>query len=90
MADDLRAIVEAGNAKFMELYNAGDVKGVSHLYTKECRLYPPGTNGATFAGYEQIEGFWAAGTFIRFHSIPSSSIYNSILSRTHVLFFRIF
>ncbi|XP_070576280.1 uncharacterized protein [Ptychodera flava] len=40
--NSLRAAIVAQEAKHEELYNAGDAKGVSELYTEDCQFMRPG------------------------------------------------
>lgn len=60
---DLKATIEKNNTKFEETYNRGDAKGVADLYTEKGRLYPPGADGKTFEGKDQIAAFWEAGSY---------------------------
>ncbi|XP_070574925.1 uncharacterized protein [Ptychodera flava] len=41
--NSLRAAIVAQEAKHEELYDAGDAKGVSELYTEDCQFMRPGT-----------------------------------------------
>jgi uncharacterized protein (TIGR02246 family) len=39
-----RAEIEAGNAKWMELFNKGDFDGIASLYTEDAVAFPPGSS----------------------------------------------
>ncbi|XP_070574927.1 uncharacterized protein [Ptychodera flava] len=41
--NSLRAAIVAQETKLEELYNAGDAKGVSELFTEDCQFMNPGT-----------------------------------------------
>jgi uncharacterized protein (TIGR02246 family) len=50
--------IEAANAKFMELFSAGDAAGLTALYTEDAMILPP--NADFVKGTEAIQGFWQA------------------------------
>ena len=50
--------IEAANAKFMELFSAGDAAGLAALYTEDGMILPP--NSDFVKGTEAIQGFWQA------------------------------
>jgi ketosteroid isomerase-like protein len=37
-------VIQALNDRFMEFYKNNDMKGLSELYTEDCKLMPPGTD----------------------------------------------
>ena len=40
-------VIQALNDRFMEFYKNNDMKGLSELYTEDCKLMPPGTDVLT-------------------------------------------
>ena len=52
-ADDVRAAIEAGNAKFMADYAAGDTKALALAYTEDAVMLPP--DATRVAGHAAIE-----------------------------------
>jgi uncharacterized protein (TIGR02246 family) len=55
-ADDVRAAIEAGNAKFMADYAAGDTKALALAYTEDAVMLPP--DATRVAGHAAIEALW--------------------------------
>jgi uncharacterized protein (TIGR02246 family) len=55
---DLRAEIEAQNAKFMAAAKRGDAQSIAALYTEQAWLLPP--NAPMIQGKADIEAFWAA------------------------------
>ena len=55
-ADDVRAAIEAGNAKFMADYAAGDTKALALAYTEDAVMLPPDATRVT--GHTAIEALW--------------------------------
>jgi uncharacterized protein (TIGR02246 family) len=51
-----KAEIEAGNAKWIELFNKGDFAGVASLYTEDATVFPPGA--AMVKGREAIGALW--------------------------------
>ena len=51
-----RAEIEAVNAKWIDLFNKGDVAGVASLYTDDATAFPPGS--AMVKGRAAIEAMW--------------------------------
>lgn len=56
-ADDLSAMIKAGNAKWDSAFNSGDAAAVAKLYTGDAQVLPPGQ--APVNGAEGIEKFFA-------------------------------
>lgn len=56
LADDARSAIEAANATFMEVFLAGDAKGVANLYTEDAQVIAPGAPVAE--GREAIAAMW--------------------------------
>lgn len=55
-AEDVRAAIEAANAKFMTDYAAGDVKALAAAYTEDAVMLPP--DATRVAGHAAIEALW--------------------------------
>jgi ketosteroid isomerase-like protein len=55
--DPVRDAVEAANESFIERFVAGDMRGVSQLYTEDACVIAPGTPRA--CGREAIAAFWS-------------------------------
>jgi uncharacterized protein (TIGR02246 family) len=55
-AEDVRAAIEAGNAKFMADYAAGDTKALALAYTEDAVMLPP--DATRVAGQTAIEALW--------------------------------
>ncbi len=58
-AEDIKAQIEAANAKFVQIFEAGDAAGVAARYTKDGQVLAPGSD--TVSGTAAIEAFWKAG-----------------------------
>ena len=55
-AEDLRAVMEADNARWLAAYNSRDTAAFPAMYTKDAVVLPPGAQPAT--GREAIGQFW--------------------------------
>jgi uncharacterized protein (TIGR02246 family) len=55
-AQDIRASVEAGNAKWDAAFNKKDAAGLTALYTADAKLLPPAK--VVVSGSGEIEKFW--------------------------------
>jgi len=55
-ADDVRAAIEAQNAKFGEAVRAGDTAAIGTLYSEDAAVLPP--NAARVSGRAAITAFW--------------------------------
>ncbi|XP_077983418.1 uncharacterized protein LOC144438245 [Glandiceps talaboti] len=59
MADSgLKTVIAERNDKFMALFAAGDMKGLSEVYTEDCKLMPQGT--VTKTGRQSVEEIFSA------------------------------
>lgn len=54
--NDVRAAIEANEAKFSRFFAKGDAKSVSDLYSKTAKVLPP--NGEIAEGRAKIRIFW--------------------------------
>ena len=54
---DIKADIDAMNAKFGAAYAKGDAAGIAKLYTPDATILPPGSN--MVVGREGIEKVWA-------------------------------
>ena len=43
LLEELKKEIEACNVKFMEHFGKNDMKGLSELYTEDCKLMPTGS-----------------------------------------------
>lgn len=57
-AAEVRAVIEASNAKFGEAVRAGDAAAIGALYTPDGAVLPPGAPTAT--GTAAVSAFWGA------------------------------
>jgi uncharacterized protein (TIGR02246 family) len=55
-ARDIKADIDAANAKFVAAFNKGDAAGVAQLYTEQATVMPPGAPLAK--GRPAIQAFW--------------------------------
>jgi uncharacterized protein (TIGR02246 family) len=55
-ADDVRAAIDAANAKMMADYAAGDAKALALAYTEDAVMLPP--DATRVAGHAAIETLW--------------------------------
>lgn len=55
-AEDLRAVMEADNAKWLAAYNTNNPQVFREMYAQDAMLLPPGTQPV--AGAEAIAKFW--------------------------------
>jgi uncharacterized protein (TIGR02246 family) len=55
-ARDIKADIDAANAKFVAAFNKGDAAGVAQLYTEQATALPPGAQMAK--GRAAIQAFW--------------------------------
>jgi len=55
-ADDVRAAIEAANAKMMADYAAADTKAIAAAYTEDGMMLPP--DATRVAGRTAIEDLW--------------------------------
>jgi len=55
-ADDVRAAIDAANAKFMADYAAGDTKALALAYTEDAVMLPP--DATRVVGHTAIEALW--------------------------------
>jgi uncharacterized protein (TIGR02246 family) len=55
-ARDLKADIDAANAKFVAAFNKGDAAGVAQFYTEQATVLPPGAPMAH--GRAAIQSFW--------------------------------
>jgi len=55
-ARDIKADIDAANAKFVAAFNKGDAAGVAQLYTEQATVMPPGAPLAK--GRSAIQAFW--------------------------------
>jgi uncharacterized protein (TIGR02246 family) len=55
-ARDVKADIDAANAKFVAAFNKGDAVGVAQLYTEQATVLPPGAPMAK--GRTAIQSFW--------------------------------
>jgi uncharacterized protein (TIGR02246 family) len=58
-ADDLKANIEALNAKFVEAVNKGDAAAVAQFYTEDAALLPP--DAPRMNGRAYIQAYWQEG-----------------------------
>jgi len=57
-AEDLRAVMEADNARWLSAYNTNNPTAFPAMYTKDAVLLPPGAQPVS--GREAIGQFWAS------------------------------
>ena len=55
--DQIRPLIDEGNAKFGEAFRQGDPGALAALYTEDSILLPP--NMDMVQGKESVEGFWS-------------------------------
>ena len=55
-ADDVRAAIDAANAKMVADYAAGDTRALAQAYTEVALMLPPDATG--IVGYSAIEALW--------------------------------
>jgi ketosteroid isomerase-like protein len=55
-ADDVRAAIDAANAKMVADYAAGDTKALAQAYTEDAVMLPP--DATRVAGRSAIETLW--------------------------------
>ena len=55
-ARDVKAEIDAANAKFVAAFNKGDAASVAQLYTEQATVLPPGAPMAK--GRAAIQNFW--------------------------------
>ncbi len=55
-ARDIKADIDAANAKWVAAFNKGDAAGVAQLYTEQATALPPGAPMAK--GRDAIQTFW--------------------------------
>jgi uncharacterized protein (TIGR02246 family) len=55
-ARDIKADIDAANARFVAAFNKGDAAGVAQLYTEQATVMPPGAPLAK--GRSAIQTFW--------------------------------
>ena len=56
--DDVRAAIEAANARFSEAFERGDAKALADMYTSDAIAFPP--DSEMIRGNEAIGQFWKA------------------------------
>ena len=55
-AEDVRAMIEQMNARFVEAYKAGDAAAIAGFYTETAKMLPP--DATEVAGREAIQKLW--------------------------------